>query len=212
MSGTARPAGRGETPLTDAQLVERALQGDQDGFRLLVSRHQSAVYNLLARMLRHPALAQDLTQETFLRAFSHLESFDPRFRFTSWILRIAHNLAVDAFRRKAPAEVPFDEPGSPPQARLERALIDPRSDEATRRIEHGDLARALETALERLRPEYRELLVLRHHQDLSYEEIATVTGLPVGTVKSYLHRARGEMARHLAAAGWGPATSRGGGT
>ncbi len=200
-------------PPTDAQLVERALGGDQDAYRLLVSRHQAAVYNLIVRMLRHPALAQDLAQDTFLRAFSHLDSFDPRYRFTSWVLRIAHNLAVDVLRRKSLEELPLDPPDETAgQARVQAALVDPRSDEATRRIEQGDLARALESALARVRPEYRELLVLRHHQELSYEEIAQVTGLPVGTIKSYLHRARAEMARLLESAGWGPATRAGGGT
>lgn len=71
-----------------------------------------------------------------------------------------------------------------------------------RQAEQSDLARALESALDRLRPDYRQLIVLRHHEDLSYEEIAGITGLPVGTVKSYLHRARAEMAVHLRAAGW----------
>jgi len=195
-------------PQTDAQLVERALGGDQDAYRLLVGRHQRAVYNVIVRMLRNPALAQDLAQETFLRAFSHLDSFDPRFRFTSWLLRIAHNVAVDALRRKSPEELPLDPPGPPAvsQGVMQAALVDPRSDEAARLVEHGDLTRALEWALARIRPEYRKLLVLRHHHELSYEEVAAVTGLPVGTVKSYLHRARAEMARLLESAGWGPAT------
>jgi len=199
-------------PPTDAQLVERALAGNQDACRLLVTRHQAPVYNLIVRMLRHPALAQDLAQETFLRAFSHLDTFDPRFRFTSWILRIAHNLAVDVLRRKSPEELPLDPPDAQGQARVQAALVDPRSDDASRLVEQGDLARALEWALARVRPDYRNLLVLRHHQELSYEEIAGVTGLPVGTVKSYLHRARAEMARLLESAGWGPATRQGGET
>jgi RNA polymerase sigma-70 factor (ECF subfamily) len=193
-------------PLTDPELVERALGGDQEACRLLVARHQAAVYNLIARMLRHPALAQDLAQETFLRAFSHLDSFDPRFRFVSWILRIAHNLAVDVLRRKSPEELPLEDPDPAGQVRVQSALVDPRSDEAGRELERDDLARALERALARLRPDYRKLLVLRYHHDLSHEELAAATGLPVGTVKSYLHRARAEMARLLGAAGWGPAT------
>jgi len=198
--------------LTDAQLVERALAGDQDAYRLLVGRYQAAVYNLIVRMVRHPALAQDLAQDTFLRAFSHLHSFDPRYRFASWILRIGHNLAVDTLRRKSLEELPLDPPDAAGQARVQAALVDPRSDEASRLVEQGDLARALEWALARVRTEYRELLVLRHHQELSYEEIAEVTRLPVGTVKSYLHRGRAEMARLLESAGWGPATREGGGT
>ncbi len=188
--------------LTDAELVERALAGAEDGFRGLVTRYQRPVYNLLVQMLRNPALAEELAQDTFLRAFSRLGTYDARYRFINWILRIAHNLAVDALRRRSVAEVSADDPASPEVAAYLTNASDPGAD-TSREAERRQLARALDAALARLRPEYRRLVILRYHEDLGHEDISTITGLPVGTVKSYLHRARAEMARHLEAAGWG---------
>jgi RNA polymerase sigma-70 factor (ECF subfamily) len=167
-----------------------------------VTRYQRPVYNLLAQMLRNPALAEELAQETFLRAFSRLRTYDPSYRFVNWILRIAHNLAVDALRKRAPVEVSADDESAPEVALGLARAADPGAD-AGREAERRQLARALADALGRLRPEYRRLVVLRYQQELGHEEIATITRLPVGTVKSYLHRARAEMARHLEAAGWG---------
>ena len=195
---------RGALTLTDAELVERALAGVEDGYRGLVTRYQRPVYNLLAQMLRNPALAEELAQETFLRAFSRLRTYDSSYRFVNWILRIAHNLAVDAVRRRVPVEVTADDPDAPVVASRVLHAPDPGPDPG-REAERRQLSRALDEALGRLRPEYRRLVVLRYHEELGHEDIAEITGLPVGTVKSYLHRARAEMARHLEAAGWGTA-------
>jgi len=183
--------------VTDAQLVERTLAGFEDGFRTLVNRHQRSVYNLLVRMLRNPAVAEELAQDSFLKAFSHLRTFDPRFKFSNWLLRIAHNTAIDAIRRRGPQELSMDEPGQRDQVRLDQTLVDPASDHALRRLERRDLGRVLGAALDNLRPEYRQAVVLRYQEDLSYEEIAEITGIPLGTVKSNLHRARTEMAAFL---------------
>jgi RNA polymerase sigma-70 factor, ECF subfamily len=203
----AQVPGRQHSPrrlsLTDAELVERALAGAEDGFRQLVARHERAVYNLVVRVVRDPALAEDVSQDSFLKAFSHLDRFDPAYKFQSWILRIARNTAIDALRRRAPRqEVSLEAASGPDGPRLEEILADPDSDRAWRSLERGDLSRAMADALSRLRPEYREVLVLRYHEDLSYEEIAGIVGLPLGTVKSNLHRARAEMAEHLRRAGW----------
>jgi RNA polymerase sigma-70 factor, ECF subfamily len=183
--------------VTDAQLVERTLAGFEDGFRMLVARHQQRVYNLLARMLRNPALAEDLAQETFLKAYAHLQAFDPRYKFSNWLLRIAHNTAIDAMRRRGPQELSFDDPLPGKEGRFDDALVDPQSNESVRSLERGDLRRLLDAALDQLRPEYRQVVVLRYQEDLGYEEIAEITGAPVGTVKSHLHRARAEMAAYL---------------
>jgi RNA polymerase sigma-70 factor, ECF subfamily len=190
--------------VTDAELVERTLAGFEDGFRALVSRHQRGVYNLLARMLRNPSLAEELTQEAFLKAFKSLASFDPRFKFSNWILRIAHNAAIDVLRRRGPQEVSLDEPAGPENATpLVDRLIDPRPDDGERRMERRELGAALDAALDGLRPEYRRLVVLRYQEELSYEEIAEIADLPLGTVKSHLHRARAEMAQALRRRGLG---------
>jgi RNA polymerase sigma-70 factor (ECF subfamily) len=189
--------------VTDAELVEHSLAGREDAFRGLVVRHQRSVYNLLARMLRNPSRAEELAQETFLKAFKNLRSFDPAFKFSNWILRIAHNAAIDAMRRSGPQEVSLDEPDDRSGSTLAEAVPDPHGEQATRALEHQDLARALGAALRQLRPEYRRMVVLRYQEDLGYEEIAQITGLPLGTVKSHLHRARSEMAGFLRRQGLG---------
>lgn len=182
--------------MTDAELAQRTLAGYEDAFRALVARHQRAVYNLLARMLRNPALAEELAQETFLRAFRHLRSFDPKYKFSNWLFRIAHNCAIDSIRRRSPQEVPIDARDAEDR-RVDEVAVDPASDNAVQRLERQDLQRILSAALDRLRPEYRQAVVLRYQEDLGYEEIAAIMELPVGTVKSHLHRARTEMAGYL---------------
>jgi RNA polymerase sigma-70 factor (ECF subfamily) len=189
------------TPLTDVQLVERARTGDEDACRLLVSRYERSVYNLVVRMLRHPAQAQDITQDVFVRVFRHLGTYDPAHKFSNWILRIARNAAIDAIRRREPEWVPLE--SGEGKVSPADTVAAPAGNEGPDRVDREETARALEGALARLRPEYREVLVLRYHEDLSYEEIVEVTGLPLGTVKSYLHRARAEMASQLTRAGWG---------
>jgi RNA polymerase sigma-70 factor (ECF subfamily) len=189
--------------VTDAELVEQSLAGREDAFRGLVVRHQRSVYNLIARMLRNPSLAEELAQETFLRAFKNLRSFDSRFKFSNWVLRIAHNAAIDAMRRRGPHEVSLDEPLEHGGGTLADVVADPRSEDAVRAVEHRDLARSLGAAVGHLRPEYRRMVVLRYQEDLGYEEIAEITGLPLGTVKSHLHRARAEMAAFLKREGLG---------
>jgi RNA polymerase sigma-70 factor (ECF subfamily) len=183
--------------VTDAELVEQALAGSDDGFAALVVRHQRSVYNLLARMLRNPALAEELAQETFLKAHTHLRSFNPQYKFSNWILRIAHNAAIDVLRQRGPQLVSIEEPEQPGQLRIDETLEDPRSDAAARRLERLDLSRVLGAALDHLRPEYRRAVILRYQQGLGYDEISAITGEPLGTVKSHLHRARAEMAAFL---------------
>jgi RNA polymerase sigma factor (sigma-70 family) len=188
--------------LSDAQLVERALGGSQDAYRALTDRHASSVFNVIARIVREAGAAEELAQDTFVKAFGALRSFDPAYKFTNWILRIAHNTAIDYLRRRRPETVSIDEE-SPGQAVTE-ALIDDRAASPFDRAAHADLREDLESALSALRPEYRRLVVMRYLEDLSYEDIAEILELPMGTVKSHLHRARAEMARLMAREGWGP--------
>jgi RNA polymerase sigma-70 factor (ECF subfamily) len=188
------------TSPTDVQLVERALEGDEEACRVLVSRHERRVYNLVARMLRDPAEAQDVTQEVFIRAFRHLASFDAAHKFTNWILRIARNAAIDTLRRREPEWVPLEEDEE--RASPANTIPAPAGEDGPRLVERNETACALEAALARLRPEYREVIILRYHEDLSYEEIAEITNLPLGTVKSNLHRARAQMAAEMVKAGW----------
>ena len=187
---------------TDADLVAEALRGRQDAFRELVERYSHAVFNLIARMVRDAGVAEELAQDAFVKAFGALKSFDSAYKFSSWILRIAHNTAIDHLRRlRLPTvSIDVDTPGRD----VRDLLVDQREPTPFAHAEGADLARDLDWALTQLRPEYRRLIVLRYQEDQAYEEIAEMLDLPLGTVKSHLHRARQELARLMTTAGWAP--------
>jgi RNA polymerase sigma-70 factor (ECF subfamily) len=188
---------------TDAGLVEQALAGSQDACRALVERHSRPVFNLIARMVRDDGVAEELAQDAFVKAFGALRTFDPAYKFSNWVLRIAHNVAIDHLRKARPQVVSIDDEGSGRE--FADVLADHREPSAFDRAVQRDLRDDLEAAFAGLRPEFRRLIVMRYLEDLSYEDIAEVVGLPLGTVKSHLHRARAALARLLADSGWGPA-------
>jgi RNA polymerase sigma-70 factor (ECF subfamily) len=150
---------------------------------------------LLVRLTGDPAQAEDLAQETFVKAFRNLAAFDPKRRLSSWLFRIAHNTGIDALRRRRPATVAFDAEGA-----AEEAAAPETGDPVERRA----LGRALQSALARLKPEQRTVVVLRYENGLSFEEIGQVLGIPEATARSHVHRARKELARFMTAAGWKP--------
>jgi RNA polymerase sigma factor (sigma-70 family) len=185
--------------LSDVELVQQALAGSQSAYRDLVSRHATPAVNLATRMVRDRAVAEDLAQEAFARAFERLSTYDQQRRFISWFFQILHNLAIDYLRRKQPATVSLDEleeVGHPP------ADATSSGGSADVQAEQAALARAVEAALALIRPEYREVVVLRYREDLSVHEIADMMSLPAGTVKTYLYRARKELGSILSAQGW----------
>ncbi len=188
----------------DRRLALRAQGGDRRAFGQLVERFQRPVFNVIIRMARDPDLAEDLAQETFVRAFRRLATYNPEYRFSSWIFRIAHNLTLDHFRRRRLDSVSLDTPVEAGGASLGTLfLADEASETPLEGVERANLAAALERALDHLRPEYREVILLRFREDFSYEEIARIMGLPLGTIKTFLFRARKTMARDLRRAGWG---------
>ena len=188
--------------MQDAQLVERVVAGDGEAFRQLVERYQRPVYGLLLRMVRAPALAEDLAQEALIKAYRAIATFDRSRQFSSWLFKIAHNTAIDHLRKNRPPTVPLE---SSEGDRLDplALLAAPESRSPEARARGRDLAEALQEALSALRPDYREAVLLRFQQGLPYDEIADILELPLGTVKTHLHRARKQMAKSLQAAGWG---------
>jgi RNA polymerase sigma-70 factor (ECF subfamily) len=181
---------------TDSDLVARARGGSQSACREIVRRHERPIYNLILRMVRDRSTAEDLAQETFMKAFARLGTFDPRYKLSNWLLKIAHNTVIDHLRVRRPATVPLDDL-RPGQQHSARDLADDDAVDALRSVERAEIARVLERGLARLRAEYRQVVVLRYHEDLSHEEIAGIMGVPVGTVKSLLHRARAELAGYV---------------
>jgi RNA polymerase sigma-70 factor (ECF subfamily) len=195
--------------LTDAELVARALKGRQEAFREIVLRFERPIYSLVARMLQDPATAEDLAQEVFIKAFRRLDTYDPQRKFSSWLFKIAHNTTIDYLRRRMPETVPLEGEKDGDRGGLAAVLSDASSESPATAAERRDMGRSLERAIARLRPEYRESVVLFYIEGASYQEICETTGLPLGTVKTNLHRARKELAQQMAALGWGPGETHG---
>ena len=190
---------------SDAELVEQALAGSQAAYRALVARYATPAINLAARMVRNRALAEDMAQDAFARAFGRLSTYDPQHRFAAWFFQILHNVTVDYLRRRRLPSVSLDELEAAGHPGIPSDLSGSAPDE---QAERAALARDLDTALTTVRPEYREAVVLRYREDLSVQDIAMAMGVPVGTVKTYLHRARKELAVMLGGRGWGPAPAQ----
>jgi len=176
--------------ISDAGLVELVLNGDQDVFAVLVERYKDAVQNLAYRMLGNTTEAEDVTQETFVRAYTQLATYKCAHKFSTWLLSIASHLAIDQLRRRRflalPLEdVPFLEwivdGGIGPE---QSALQGERQDE-------------IQSYLQRLPAKYRAVIVLRYWHDFSYEEIASALNLTPPLVKARLHRARELLARYI---------------
>src|SRR5213592_662858 len=151
---------------TDVDLVNGALAGSERAFRELVQRYERSVFSVILRVVRDPSRAEELAQDTFVKAFLKLDTYAPERKFSSWLLAIAHHAAIDEVRRANVRTTPLEE------------------------------------AVHHLRPEYAEVIALRYEQDLTLEDVAEITGLPAGTVKSFLHRARKDLAEYLRRRGW----------
>jgi len=185
---------------SDADLVGQALAGSQAACRTLVARYTPAAVNFIARMVSDRAIADDLTQETFIRVFQRLATYDPSRRFLSWFLQVAHNVTIDYLRRKRLDVVSLDalvEAGHP--GAFASSAVSPAG-----LAERHALSGTIERALRCIRPEYRAAIVLHYHQDLGHAEISAILGVPIPTVKTYLHRGRKELAGLLTEAGWSP--------
>ena len=189
--------------ISDQELIAAASQGSEDAYRALVERYQQPVIGLVLRIVRDRAWAEDLTQETFIKAFRALGSFQIERKFSSWLFKIAHNSAIDALRRRRLDTVPLETTDSHGPDLLDCL---PGSDvESPETVLRGhDLGTAMAEAIAELRPDYASVIELRFVQGLSYEEIAEVMELPLGTVKTHLHRARKILARTLIEMGWEP--------
>lgn len=169
----------------DAPLVRDALGGDLAAFERLVERHHAVVHRIAARIVGREE-ADDVAQETFLRAFHRLDRFRGDSPFRSWLLQIASNSALNAVRRRRPE--PVGDPPEQPEAPEAPAHRGPVT-----QLEDRERRERLELKLAQLRPEHRTVLVLRDLEGLPYEEIAQVTDSPMGSVKGRLHRARREL-------------------
>ncbi len=179
---------------TDAELVQEALAGSQAAFHRVVDRYQVPAQRFAARMVNDCTVAEDLTQEAFTRAFGRLSTYDRQRRFCSWLFKIVHNVAVDYLRVKRPVLVSLE---SLPLRNTKAFSLVAAGPSPYRQVELASMSIAVNFALARIKPEYRDVVLMRYREELSLQEISLVLGLRVGTVAVYLHRAKKELAHSL---------------
>jgi RNA polymerase sigma-70 factor (ECF subfamily) len=183
----------------EASLVRLAARGEKQAFSRLVEQNKRAVYGLCLRLLCDTEEASDAAQEAFARAYAAMGSFDPSLPFSPWILRIARNHCLDELRRRLPArqklELDAEPDGDGPDHREIADPASPRGDEA---LERAELRNTLEATVAGLPPNYREAIQLFHVEHLSYKEMAAAMDVPIGTIMTWLHRARARLKEALA--------------
>ena len=170
---------------TDRDLILRARRGDPEAYGDLVSRHQTGVFNVCYRILHNRADAEDLAQETFIRALDRLHTFDLEREFSPWIRRVAANLCLNHIEAQKPS------------APLDEERDEDKTQSPGEQVEVKERSEQIRSALASLPPHYRLVVELRHYQELSYDEIASELSIPLSDVKSHLFRARKLLAEKL---------------
>src|SRR4051812_22643111 len=186
--------------LPDADVVALAQQGREDAYRELIKRYERPVFSLIYRMVRDKETAEDLSQETFIKVLNNIDRYRPGFKFSSWLFKIANNITIDHLRRRQVDTISIE--GSPnaitaESARATAVTVTSGGESPLEELESREIGAEIEKAIAKLRPEYRACIILRHVEDYSYDEIAEIVKLPLGTVKTYIHRARQELRQYL---------------
>lgn len=179
--------------LTDGELIVDVVGGRTDRFEELVRRYQRPIIGYVFRMMGDYEAALDVTQEAFIKVYNSLHKYSAEYKFSTWLYRIAHNAAIDHLRRNSvvPQSIETENADGTYELQIESRGSSPEQDH-----ERSEWRNEIDIVVKCLPPAYRDLILLRHSRDLSYDEIAEVTGLPLGTVKNRLFRAR-EMMRTI---------------
>src|SRR5512133_216469 len=172
----------------DLLLVNQAKRGDEKAFANLMNRYRDSIYYMLLKMVNNPADAEDLTIEAFGKAFQNIESYTPRFAFSTWLFKIATNNCVDFIRKKQLSPSLLDHQ----QENIDNATVNIQSDlpDPEEALINNQKISALKEIINQLKPGYRALIELRYYKEYSYEEISSELNIPVGTVKAQLYRAK----------------------
>jgi len=190
----------GYTDDSDQTLVRKCLDGDERAAREIVVRFEKPVFSLIYRMVRDRELAEDLAQETFVRTLNNLKRYDPAYKFSSWLFKIGYNLTIDHLRKKELDVVSIQgapDAVTPDRQAATQITLEARDERPDELMEARAMGEEIERAIDDLRPEYRTAILLRHVEGYAYEEIAEVMDVPLGTVKTYIHRARNELKHAL---------------
>jgi RNA polymerase sigma factor (sigma-70 family) len=172
----------------DLLLVEEAKRGNEKAFASLMNRYRDSIYYMLLKMVNNSSDAEDLTIEAFGKAFRSLDSYTPKFAFSTWLFKIATNNCVDFIRKKQLSPTPFDSL----QDNIDNVTVNIQSDmpDPEESLINLQKIEALKDIVSQLKPRYKALIELRYYKEYSYEEISSELNLPIGTVKAQLFRAK----------------------
>ena len=177
-------------------MIALALTGNQKAYAWLMHKHRSSTFHIINRMVKDDEVALDLVQETFMKAFASLGSYRSEYRFSTWLYRIAANASIDYLRKRRINALSLDQPTATEDGSMEFEVPDysyhPGLD-----LERKEQSVSIDEAIDSLPPTYREVIILRHKDDKSYEEIADLLNVPVGTVKARIFRARELLKKKL---------------
>ena len=179
----------------DSVLIKRTLRGEKEAFEMIIRKYQSSLLNYMSRSLGERELALDFTQDVFVKAYSSLHTYLPRYKFSTWLFKIASNSMIDFWRKKKIDALSIDQRNEDD----DRPSVQVPDIEPTvcRKYEISQLREKIEAILERMAPPLRELFVLRHVNGFSYDEIAEIKGLPVGTIKNRVFQVKELIRCHL---------------
>ncbi len=180
----------------DSQIIQEALSGKQHAFKELMRRYHDAIYHLIYRMIYDKEEIEDLTQETFIKAFASLSNFNDQYAFSTWLYKIATNHCIDYIRKRKLQTFSINKGLESEEQEYSYELPDPSSETDKTLIEHQRKS-MINEAIDALPEKYRRVIILRHREEKDYQEIAKIVHLPVGTVKAHLFRGRELLNRYL---------------
>ena len=196
MSEPASATQPSATSEEDRTLVERALDGDEAAYEALVDKYQRALYYHIRKMVRTERVIEDLVQESFIKAFSALDTYQPRYAFSTWLYRIARNHTIDYLRKKKLPTRSIDAPVRTQEGEMDYQVPD-TTYRPDKHVVEDQRRTLIQEAIDSLSPKYHRVIVLRHQEEKSYQEIADELEMPLGTVKAHLFRAREKLNKYL---------------
>lgn len=179
----------------DKELIQRTLKGEEEAFAMIIRKYQRPLLNYIGRMVGEKEMALDFTQEVFVKTYSSLHTYKPQYKFRTWLFKIASNFVIDYWRKRKLKTFSFDKPPTWNQDKPSFEIPD-NEPSVVSKFELDQLREKIERALEKIPPSLRELFVWRHINDFSYDEMAEIKEMPVGTIKNRVFQAK-EMIRHL---------------
>jgi RNA polymerase sigma-70 factor (ECF subfamily) len=196
MSEDKTQENKNASKVEDYNLIEKAIKGDQSSYDRLMKKYYKLVHNLIYRMIYNKEDVEDLTQEAFIKAFNSLEKFDHQFAFSTWLYKIASNNCIDYLRKKKLNTISIDKEFDSEDEDL-RFEIPDNDYKPDRNILETERKKILEDAIASLPEKYKTVILLRHQDEMEYEEIAQKLNIPLGTVKAHIFRGRELLNKYL---------------